>query len=122
MAQVLKYLPELSGEELSFIATFFKEMNDEEAEQFSKIYRARRREPMLVLVSALVGFFMIPGLQRFILNQIGMGILYLFTIGLCFVGSIVDIVTYQRLAFEYNSKVAKEVLTIMNNNFDSKEN
>lgn len=122
MAQVLKYLPELGGEELLYIANLLKEMSEEEAEQFSKIYRARRRDPMLVLVCALVGFFMLPGLQRFILNQIGMGLLYLFTIGLCFVGSIVDMITYQRLAFEYNSNVAKEVLTIMNSNFGSKEN
>jgi len=122
MAQVLRYLPELGGEELLYIANLLKEMSEEEAEQFSKIYRARRRDPMLVLVCALVGFFMLPGLQRFILNQIGMGLLYLFTIGLCFVGSIVDMITYQRLAFEYNSNVAKEVLTIMNSNFGSKEN
>lgn len=115
MAQVLKHLPELSGEELRYIAEILKQMSEEEANQFASVYRARRRDPMLVLISALAGLFILPGIQRFILNQIGMGLLYLFTIGLCFVGSIVDIVTYKKLAFEYNSKVAQEVLIIMNN-------
>ncbi len=120
MAQVLKYLPEISGEELRYIAEIMKEMSDEEAALFASIYRARRRENTLVLVCALGGFFLLPGLQRFILNQVGMGLLYLFTIGLCFIGSIVDIVNYQKLAFEYNSKVAQEVLIIMNNGVDAK--
>ncbi len=119
MAQVLKFLPELNGEELRHIAEIFKEMADDEAEQFAKIYRVRRRDPMMILVASLGGLLLLPGLQRFILGQVGMGILYLFTIGLCFIGSIVDIVTYQKLAMEYNTKVAKEVLLIMDNNFES---
>ena len=91
MAQVLKYLPELAGEELMYIAKIFKEMSEEEATQFTGIYRARRRDTTLVLVTALGGLFFLPGLQRFILGQIGMGLLYLFTIGLCSIGSIIDI-------------------------------
>ncbi len=118
MAKILQYLPELAGEELTYIAQIFKEMSDDEAEQFAKIYRLRRRDPTLVLISALGGLFLLPGLQRFIVNQIGMGILYLFTIGLCFIGSIVDVINYQKLALEYNSKVAQEVLLIMNNDFE----
>jgi len=119
MAKVLKYLPELAGEELIYIAEVYKEMTEEEAEQFAKIYRLRRRDTTLVLVTALCGLLILPGLQRFILGQIGMGILYLFTIGLCFIGSIVDLINYQKMAFEYNSKVAKEVLLIMDNDFET---
>ncbi|MDB5115968.1 MAG: hypothetical protein JWQ79_1460, partial [Mucilaginibacter sp.] len=46
--------------------------------------------------------------QRFIVGQIGMGILYLFTIGLCFIGSIMDLVNHKTLALEYNQKMAFE--------------
>ena len=120
MAQVLKHLPELTGEELRYIAEILKQMSEDEAAQFAAIYRARRRDPMLVLLASLAGLFIIPGIQRFILNQIGMGLLYLFTIGLCFIGSIVDIVTYSRLAFEYNTRIAQDVLLIMNNSIVSK--
>jgi len=120
MAKVLKYLPELNGEELHYIANIMKDMPDEDAEQFSSLYRSRRREPMLMLVASLAGLLVLPGLQRFLVNQIGMGILYLFTIGLCFIGSIVDIVTYQRLALEYNKKVANDSMRLLMDNFDEK--
>jgi TM2 domain-containing membrane protein YozV len=43
------------------------------------------------------------------MNQIGMGILYLLTGGLCLIGTIVDLVNYQKLAFEYNRQIAAEV-------------
>ena len=120
MAQVLQYLPELAGEELRYIANIFDKMTDERAQEFANVYKARRRDPMLVLVCALGGLLMIPGLQRFILNQIGMGILYLFTIGLCFVGSIVDLVNYQKLTFDYNVLVAEEVLQLIGNKIPEK--
>jgi hypothetical protein len=38
-----------------------------------------------------------------------MGLLYLFTAGLCLIGSIIDLVNYKAKAFEYNQKVADEV-------------
>lgn len=85
-------------------------MSDDEARNFANIYRARRKDPQLILITALLGFVIIAGVQRFIIGQIGMGLLYLFTGGLCLIGTIVDLVNYQRLAFEYNQKIASEVL------------
>jgi hypothetical protein len=43
------------------------------------------------------------------INHIGLGILYFFTAGLCFIGTIVDLVNHRKLAFEYNSVVAQQV-------------
>lgn len=51
---------------------------------------ARKKDTALLL--AVVGLFVLPGLQRFYLRQTGMGILYLFTGGLCAIGQIVDII------------------------------
>jgi TM2 domain-containing membrane protein YozV len=110
MAKVIDVLPEATGEEMMYLQNIVKEMDDDTARRFASVYRARRREPLLILVTALLGFVAIAGVHRFILNQIGMGILYLFTGGLCLIGTIVDAVNYQKLAFEYNSKVANEVL------------
>ena len=42
-----------------------------------------------------------------------MGILYLFTAGLCFIGSIVDIVNHKQLAFEHNQKMVFESLQMV---------
>ena len=42
-----------------------------------------------------------------------MGILYLLTGGLCFIGTIIDLVNYQKMAFESNRKVADEVAVLI---------
>lgn len=113
MAKVIDVLPEVTGEEMIYIQNMIKDMDDETARKFANVYRARRKEPMLVLVTTLLGFIVVAGVHRFILGQVGMGLLYLFTAGLCFVGTIVDVVNYQKLAFEYNSKVANEVIVMI---------
>jgi TM2 domain-containing membrane protein YozV len=113
MAKVIDVLPEVSGEEMVYIQNLIKDMDDESARKFANVYRARRKEPMLVLVTALLGFVGISGVHRFILGHVGMGILYLFTAGLCLIGTIVDLVNHQKLTFEYNSKVANEVIVMI---------
>jgi TM2 domain-containing membrane protein YozV len=114
MAKIFEVLPELSGEEMLYVQSIVKDMDDTRARNFANVYRARRREPMLILVTALMGFVFIAGVHRFLLNHIGMGILYIFTAGLCLIGTIVDVVNYQKLAFEYNRQVANEVLMMVN--------
>src|SRR5688572_8262848 len=114
MARVIDVLPELTGDEMMYVQNLIKDFDDEKARQFANIYRTRRKEPMLILILALLGLVPgIAGIQRFILGQIGMGILYLLTLGLCLVGTVVDMVNYQKLSFEYNSKVANEVVSMM---------
>jgi TM2 domain-containing membrane protein YozV len=75
---------------------------------FANIYRSRRRDPQLILLTTLLGFVAIAGVQRFLINQIGMGILYIFTGGLCLIGTIIDLINYQDLAMEYNMRMANE--------------
>ena len=70
-------------------------------------YSARRKDPTTILILALVGFLGFAGIHRFMLNQVGLGILYFFTAGLCFIGTIVDLVNHRKLAFEFNSVVAE---------------
>jgi TM2 domain-containing membrane protein YozV len=113
MPNVYNIMPELEPDEMGFVQNIINSMSEQEAHQFATIYRARRREPLLVLVTAAVGFFGVAGVHRFILGHIGMGILYLFTGGLCFIGTIIDVVNYKRLAFEYNIKEAQRVQAMM---------
>ena len=113
MARIIDVLPEVTGEEMIYLQNLVKDMDDETARRFATIYRTRRREPLLILVTALVGFLGISGIHRFIMGEIGMGILYLFTAGLCLIGTIVDLVNHQKLAFDYNRKVAEEVMVMM---------
>jgi len=92
-----------------FVQGLIKEMDDSQAQLFANVYRGRRRDPMVILATTLLGFVVIAGVQRFVLGQIGMGLLYLFTGGLCLIGIIVDLVNYKKLTFEYNLSVAQQV-------------
>ena len=115
MANVLQYLPEVMGEEQMYISSIFKNMDDNQAQQFSNIYRSRRRDPQTILLVTLVGFLGIAGIQRFITDQIGLGILYLFTGGICAIGTIIDLVNYKKIAFEFNQNQANQIAMMVKN-------
>jgi len=101
-------MPELQGRELVYVQGLTKDYDENQLMNFANLYRARRRDPTLILLTTLLGFVVIAGVQRFLIGQIGMGLLYLFTGGLCLVGTIIDLINYQDLAFDYNQRVASE--------------
>ncbi len=113
MAKMIDYLPELEGDEAAYIAKMMEPMKDEMAGRFARVYRARRKDPQTILLTAILGFLGIAGVHRFIIGQIGMGILYLLTGGLCLIGTIVDLINYKNLAFDYNRKVAREAISLI---------
>ncbi|MBN2166916.1 MAG: TM2 domain-containing protein [Marinilabiliaceae bacterium] len=108
MNRILQFLPEIEMDEAIYLDMLMKEKSDEQIRNFTMMYRSRRKDPQTILLTTLLGFFIIAGIQRFMINQIGMGILYIFTGGLCFIGTIVDLVNYKSLALEYNQKIARE--------------
>ncbi len=113
MANIFELMPMLQGDELMYVQNVIKDMSDDQARLFANVYNARRKDPQLVLLLCLLGFVGIAGVQRFVLGQVGMGLLYFFTGGLCVIGTIVDMVNHKRLAFEYNVMVAVEVSKIV---------
>lgn len=115
MAHILQLMPELQGQEMAYIQNLTKEYDDNQLQNFANIYRARRRDPNIILLTTLLGFVVVAGVQRFMVGQIGMGILYLFTAGLCLIGTIVDLINYQEIAFTYNQRVANEVSMVVGN-------
>lgn len=120
MANVLRHLPELEGMELGYIQGLMKNMDEEEAALFAQVYRARRKDPQLIIILILPGFFGFAGLHRIILGQVGLGILYILTVGLCFIGTIVDLVNYKSLAYEFNIKMAHETINMLSYSFPEK--
>lgn len=83
-------------------------MSDQQQQQFLSIYGTRRKDPQTILLLSLLGLIIIAGIHRFVLEEIGMGILYFLTGGLCLIGTIVDAINYKNLTWEYNQKKAME--------------
>ena len=111
---ILKYLYDVTPEELITINSRIKDFNEDELSQFCMIYRSKRKDPQLILILCLLGLVGVAGVQRFVIGNIGMGILYFFTAGLCFIGTIVDAVNHKSLAMEYNAKMITETLSMLN--------
>lgn len=113
MARVIDFVPEAEGDEALYLNKLFSDMSEENIAKFSNVYRARRKDPQTILLTCLLGFFVIAGIHRFLLNQVGMGILYIFTGGLCVIGTVVDLVNYKDMTFQYNRGVAQEIKSMI---------
>jgi len=109
MANLLTLMPSLEPDELNFVQMLLKDKDENKQQQFAMIYNSRRKDPQTILLLTLIGFIGVAGVHRFVLDQIGMGLLYLFTGGLCVIGTIVDLINHKSLAFDFNQKVARQV-------------
>ena len=109
MANVMQLLPEISPGEQAAISGIVQNIPEESEQMFAMAYRNQRKDETTILLFTLIGFVVIAGVQRFVLGHIGLGILYLLTAGLCFIGTIVDAINHKKLANEYNVKTASQI-------------
>ncbi|GAB5408918.1 MAG: TM2 domain-containing protein [Balneolaceae bacterium] len=109
MSNAMDFIPEAEGDEALYLNKLFSDMTKDDIAKFANAYRARRKDPQTIMLLCLLGFFSIAGVHRMVLNQIGMGILYFLTGGLCLIGTIVDLVNHKDLTFQYNRGVAQEI-------------
>ncbi|MEO6149063.1 MAG: TM2 domain-containing protein [Mucilaginibacter sp.] len=98
----------ITTEEMTFLNQATTELDEQQKTRFFSIYSSKRKNPQDVLLVTLIGLLGFAGIQRFLLGQIGMGLLYFFTGGLCLIGTIVDIVNYKSLTDDFNRKMAYE--------------
>jgi TM2 domain-containing membrane protein YozV len=110
---ILKNLYDATPEELITINLRIKDFSDDEILQFCMIYRSKRKDPQMILILCLLGLVGFAGIHRIVIGNIGMGILYFFTAGLCFIGTIVDTINHKELALEYNAKMITETLAML---------
>jgi len=110
---LLLTIPSVEPDELAFLEAFTNELPDDKLKTFISIYNGKRKKTETILICALLGFILAAGIHRIVLGQIGMGILYFFTGGLCLIGTIVDVINHKRLTFEYNHKMAIESMGMM---------
>lgn len=111
---LLRYLYDITPEELITINSRTQGFSDDELTHFCMIYRSKRKDPQTILLLCLLGLVGVAGVHRFVIGDIGMGILYFFTGGLCVVGTIVDAINHKNLATEYNGKMIAETLNMLN--------
>jgi TM2 domain-containing membrane protein YozV len=98
----------VTPDEYMYLEQVMKNMDQDQARTFVNYYAGKRKDPQDILLFTLLGFVIIAGVQRFVIGQIGMGILYLLTGGLCLIGTIVDLINYKSLTSDYNQKMAYE--------------
>jgi len=106
--QLLRMFPDMDYDEMAHIIQLTQSMNEQQQQTFLTIYQGKRRDKNLMLVLALLGFLGFAGVHRLITGDIAMGILYFFTAGLCFIGTIVDLINIKQLTSSYNQKMAYE--------------
>ena len=104
-SNMLLSIPGLEPDEMSFIQEAIRPLNEDQQKSFFLLYQSRRKDPQVIMICTILGFAVIAGVQRFVLGQIGMGILYLLTGGLCLVGTIIDLINYKKLTLEYNQLI-----------------
>lgn len=106
-------LPGVQQEELIWLQELTRNYNQDNRQKFLALYQGRRKDPQTVLILCLIGLIGPAGIHRFLMNQIGLGILYILTFGICLVGTIVDAVNYQKLAWDYNKNAAMECAALL---------
>ena len=98
----------ITPEEISFIQQATTGLTENQQKYFYMAYTSKRKSPQDILIFTIIGFFGVAGIQRFMLGQVAMGILYFFTGGFCLIGTIVDLVNHQTLALDYNKTMVYE--------------
>ncbi|MCR8560998.1 hypothetical protein KXD93_25295 [Mucilaginibacter sp. BJC16-A38] len=100
--------PGITPEEMAFLQQGTADLTENQKKYFYMVYSSKRKSPQDILIFTLIGFVFVAGVQRFVLGEVLMGLLYLFTGGFCLIGTIVDLVNHKTLASEYNRKMAYE--------------
>ena len=108
---------DMGPEEMGFLQQATGELSEDQKKYFYMVYSSKRKNTNEILIFTLLGLVGFAGIHRFVLGQIGLGILYILTFGLCFIGTIVDLVNNKSLTLKYNKEMAYEShrMAIMSN-------
>jgi TM2 domain-containing membrane protein YozV len=101
-------LPGLEPGELLIIQNLTKDMSDSQKQQFISLYQGKRKDQQSLMIMTLIGFLGIAGIQRFVVGQTAMGIIYLLTCGFCGIGTIIDLVNIKQITSDFNQQQAFE--------------
>ena len=109
MADARKHMPQLPRQELHQLQRLLEPMPEQSASSFASHYQTQRKDPPILLLLTAIGLLGLAGWGRFYLGQVGMGLLYVITIGFLFIGTIVDLCRHKNLALRSNEEIAGRI-------------
>ena len=112
-SSLITMIPAVETDELAYLQAFTQNLAEDKLRLFISLYNSKRKKTETILLCSLLGFVGFAGIHRFVIGQVGMGILYFFTGGLCLIGTIVDVINHKSLTFEYNQKMAIEAMAMV---------
>jgi TM2 domain-containing membrane protein YozV len=105
--------PGINANEMMFLQQYTAGLDESEMRNFYNLYASKRKNQQDILLMCLLGFFGFAGVHRMVLGQVGMGIVYFFTAGFCFIGTVIDLLNISALTTEFNQKMAYESVQIV---------
>lgn len=109
--QLFYSISNLDGDELLELKQQTQGFSEERLQTFIQLYKSRRKDPQTGMILGIVPFVIgIHGINRFYYGNIGMGILYLLTFGLCSIGTIIDLINNKKMAWEANREILTECI------------
>ena len=103
----------MQPQELMNIQAILKNYTDTEKQNFIVLYQTKRKQQQNMLILTLVGFLGIAGIQRFVIGDTVMGIVYILTFGFCGIGTIIDLVNISNMTAAHNAKMAVETANMV---------
>jgi TM2 domain-containing membrane protein YozV len=106
--QFLMMMPGLQPDELILLQELSKDMTESQQQQFFMLYQNKRKDQQTMLLLTAIGFLGVAGIQRFIVGDIALGVVFLVTLGFCGIGTIIDMVNIKSMTYEFNRRQALE--------------
>lgn len=104
---VAKYVPMAEGSEWTYLRNLAKCVSEDEFEHFIRLYLPNRKEKNTVLILCVLGFLGLAGIHRFYLGNIRIGVLYIISAGLLYLGTIYDLLKYREMVSDVNVSLAR---------------
>jgi TM2 domain-containing membrane protein YozV len=98
----------ITMDEYSFLHHASAGLSQNQMQTFMLVYNSRRKNPTDVLLATLLGFLGLAGVQRFMTGQIVWGLLFFVTGGFFGIGTLIDALSYKKIANDYNRYMAYE--------------
>jgi len=111
--KILMMLPNIQADELANIQNLCKDMLPNQIDSFLMMYQGRRKDTQTLVLVTLLAFFGVAGIQRFIVGETLMGVLYVLTWGFCGIGQLIDLINARNITSNYNNKQAIEVASMV---------